>query len=149
MEINRVTRKIRLDSTHTAIKYQLITELTFLRKQTVIDSDLTYLALLIEWGPMPLKQFCNNVVIHLFGIESMTDVEKHPVRVQNVRNRLGALEKRGLVVKDGKGKKMISFNPSIKIESTGNILLEYNFLYIETKESKRLNTSISQEAATI
>lgn len=149
MEINKVTRKIRLDSAHTAIKYQLITELVFLRKQTMIDSDLTYLALLIEWGPMPLKQFCNSVVIHLFGIESMTDVEKHPVRVQNVRNRLGALEKRGLVIKDGKGKKMISFAPSIKVESIGNILLEYNFLYLETTESKGSNSKVEPEIAAL
>ena len=149
MDINRITRKIRLDSTHTAIKYQLITELVFLRKQSLIDSDLTYLALLIEWGNMPLKQFCNGVVIHLFGIESMSDAEKHPVRVQNVRNRLGSLEKRGLVIKDGKGKKMISFAPSIKIESTGNILLEYNFLYLETKESKGLNSKVEPETAAL
>jgi len=149
MDINKITRKIRLDSMHTAVKYQLITELVFLRKQTIIDSDLTYLALLIEWGPMPLKQFCNNVVIHLFGIESMTDVEKHPVRVQNVRNRLGALEKRGLVIKDGKGKKMISFAPSIKVESAGNILLEYNFLYLETKESKGSNSKVEPEIAAL
>ena len=147
MDINKVTRKIRLDSMHTAIKYQLITELVFLRKQTIIDSDLTYLTLLVEWGPMPLKQFCNNVVVHLFGAESMRDVEKHPVRVQNVRNRLGVLEKRGLVIKDGKGKKMISFSPAIKLESTGNILLEYNFLYIETKESKGSNSRVEPETA--
>jgi hypothetical protein len=149
MDINRLTRKIRLDSMHTAIKYQLITELVFLRKQSIIDSDLTYLTLLVEWGPMPLKQFCNNVVVYLFGAESMRDVEKHPVRVQNVRNRLGVLEKRGLVVKDGKGKKMISFNPSIKVESTGNILLEYNFLYVETKESKGFDSSVGEKVAAL
>lgn len=149
MDINKITRKIRLDSMHTAIRYQLITELVFLRKQNIIDSDLTYLALLVEWGPMPLKQFCNNVVIHLFGAESMRDVEKHPVRVQNVRNRLGVLEKRGLVIKDGKGKKMISFNPSIKVESIGNILLEYNFLYIETKESKGASSPIGEKIAAL
>jgi hypothetical protein len=149
MDINKVTRKIRLDSMHTAVKYQLITELVFLRKQSIIESDLTYLALLVEWGAMPLKQFCNNVVTHLFGAESLRDVEKHPVRVQTVRNRLGLLEKRGLVVKQGKGKKIIAFNPAIEVETVGNILLDYNFLYIETKESKESYTRVSQEVANL
>jgi len=136
MDINKVTRKIRLDSKQTAIKYQLITELVFLRKQSIIDSDLTYLTLLIEWGPTPLKDFCNKVVNHVYGKESINNVEKHPHRIQAVRNRIGMLEKRGLIIKDGKGKKTISFTPVIKIETDGNILLDYNFLYIETQESK-------------
>ena len=148
MDINKVTRKIRLDSVHTAIKYQLITELVFLRKQNMIDTDLTYLTLLVEWGPMPLIEYCNKVVLHLFGPDSLKDVEKYPVRVQTVRNRIGLLEKRGLVLKHGKGKKVISFNSGINIESTGNILLDYNFIYVETKESQRSNTQSSREVAT-
>jgi len=149
MDINRITRKIRLDSRHDAIKYQLVTELIFLRKQSIIESDLTYIALLLEWGAMPLKQFCNNVVTTLFGIDSLKDVEKHPVRVQTIRNRLSLLEKRGFVVKQGKGKKIIAFNPAIKIETTGNILLDYNFLYVEAKESKESYTRVSQEVAAL
>lgn len=149
MEINRQTRKIRLDSLHTAIKYQLITELVFLRKLSVTESDLSYLALLVEWGPMPLKQFCNSVVQYLFGPISLEEAEKYAVRVQTVRNRVNMLEKRGLIVKQGKGKKMIAFTPTIDTTSKGNILLEYNFIYIETKESKAVNTRISQEAATL
>ena len=149
MEINKVTRKVRLDSLHTAIKYQLITELVFLRKQSIIESDLVYLTLLVEWGPISLKQFCNNVVIYLYGADSIKDVEKYPVRVQNVRNRMSVLEKRGLVHKDGKGKKVISFNPSINIQASPNLLLEYNFLYLETKEDKTVNTRVSQEVASL
>lgn len=149
MEINRVTRKVRLDSLHTSIKYQLITELVFLRRQSIIESDLTYLALLVEWGPMSLKDFCNNAVLHLFGKESISDGLKHPVRVQTVRNRLGILEKRKFIEKSGKGKKMISFNSSFSMECEGNILLEYNFLYLETKESKKLNTPVSERFATV
>ena len=144
MEINKLVRKIRLDSKDTAIKYQLITELLFLRRLNVIDSDLSYLALLIQWGPMSLKDFCNKAVAYLYDDMNM---EKYPHRVQAVRNRIGMLEKRGLVVKDGKGKKTISFTPAIKIEKEGNILLEYNFLYIETKESQGSNTRVEPETA--
>jgi len=143
MNVNRLTRKVRLDSRHTAIKYQLITELMFLRKQSVTDSDLTYLALLAEWGAMPLKQFCSNAVICLFGAISLQEVEKYTVRVQTVRNRINLLEKRGLVIKQGKGKKMIAFTSDISVENKGNILLEYNFIYIETKESQEPSTRVS------
>jgi hypothetical protein len=149
MDINKLTRKIRLDSAHSAIKYQLVTELVFLRKLNIIDSDLTYLTLLVEWGPLPLKEFCNKVVVHLFGSSATDDINKYPVRVQTVRNRLGILEKRGLVVKDGKGKKMIAFTSAVPVQKTGNILLDYNFLYIETKENKTTNTRVSEEVATL
>lgn len=149
MDINRLTRKIRLDTAHDAIKYQLVTELVFLRKQTIIDSDLTYLTLLVQWGPLPLKEFCNKVVVQLFGSIATKDIDKYPVRVQTVRNRLGILEKRGLVVKDGKGKKMIVFTPTIPVYTTGNILLDYNFLYVETKENKRTDTRVIEEIPTL
>jgi hypothetical protein len=137
MDVKRQTRKIRLDSIHTAIKYQLITELVFLRKMTLLENDITYLSYLAQWGPIPLKDFCSRVVVTIFGKEIATDVDRHPVRVQTVRNRLGALEKKGLVTKEGKGKKMIQLSSSIPMVSKGNVLLEYNFLYIETQADKR------------
>lgn len=149
MQINKVTRKVRLDSRLDSIKYQLITELMFLRKYPLIDTDLTYLALLVEWGPIPLKEFCHKAVLHIYGATIVTDVEKHPVRVQTVRNRLGIMEKRGLIVKEGKGKKTLQINPNIPVTITGNILLEYNFLYIETQENKGVDTSARQRAAAL
>jgi hypothetical protein len=145
MDVKRLTRKIRLDSMHTAIRYQLITELVFLRKMSINDTDLTYLAYLVQWGPMPLKQFCHKVVIEIFGNEIATDVEKHPVRVQAVRNRLNMLEKRGLVERSRQpGKKNIFFSQNIPIQGDGDMLLEYNFLYIETQKDKRPDPAVSQ-----
>lgn len=149
MEINKVTRKVRLDSLHTALKYQLITELVFLRRQNIIESDLTYLALLAEWGPMSLKEFCHKAVVYLFGKDSALDGVKHPVRVQTVRNRLGLLEKRGFIIKQGRGKKTLIINPSIPIKSEGNLLLEYNFIYVETKENKGSNSPTVERVAAL
>jgi hypothetical protein len=150
MDVKRVTRKIRLDSLHTAIRYQLMTELVFLRKLSITDTDLTYLAYLAQWGPMPMKQFCHKVVVELFGQEISTDVEKHPVRVQAVRNRLGILEKRGLVYRSKDiGKKLISIPSNIPVSADGNMLLEYHFLYIETKADKRPDTIASQGVAAL
>lgn len=149
MQLNKVTRKVRLDSTLTAIKYQLITELMFLRRQALIESDLTYLALLTLIGPVPLKEFCIKAVAYLYGDDILQDVHKYPVRVQTVRNRLGLLEKRGFIVKQGKGKKTLMLNPAIPITKEGNILLEYNFIYVETQESKGLNTAASEPVANL
>ena len=149
MDIKKVTRKVRLDSMHTAVKYQLITELVFLRKQNIIDSDLEYLTLLGEWGSMSLKQFCHNAVLYLFGEDSANDGIKHPVRVQTVRNRLSILEKRGFIVKNGRGNKTISINPHIPLSTDPNLLLEYNFLYIETKESKGPATPVVERVAAL
>lgn len=144
MQINRITRKVRLGSMEDAVRYQLITELVFLRKQSIIDTDLTYLTLLSMWGPISLKEFCHKAVVHIHGDGVMTDVEKHPVRIQTVRNRLGVLEKRGYVVKSGKGRKMLMVNPALELGTRGNILLEYNFLYVDTKESEGINSRSGQ-----
>jgi hypothetical protein len=140
MNLNRVTRKVRLDSRLTAVRYQLITELVFLRKQSIIDTDLTYLTLLGTWGPTALKDFCNRAVRHVFGYE---DLDNYPVRVQAVRNRLNLLEKRGFIVKEGKSKKVIKIAPGIALQNSGDILLEYSFIYVETKESKEPTPAVS------
>jgi hypothetical protein len=150
MEIKRLQRKIRLDSRKTAIRYQLITELVFLRNISLIETDLTCLVFLVEWGSMPLKDFCHKVVVTLYGDSISTDVNKHPVRVQGVRNRLGMLEKRGLIVKTKvDGKRMIALNPVFQIESQGNILLDYNFIYVEAKESEGSASRVSGKVAAL
>ena len=149
MQINRVVKKVRLDSMLSAVKYQLITELVFLRKQLLIDSDLTYLSLLTIMGPMPLKDFCTKAVVYVYGQEILHDVLKHPVKVQTVRNRLGLLQKRGFIIKQGKGKKMLMLNPAIPVVKQGNVLLEYNFIYVETKEDKGVNSPNSQRVAAL
>ncbi len=150
MDVKRVTKKIRLDSLTTAIRYQLITELVFLRKLSITENDLIYLSYLAQWGPMPMKQFCHKVVVELYGQQISTDVEKHPVRVQAVRNRLGILEKRGLIqrIKD-EGKKLISLPGSFGVNASGNMLLEYNFLYIETKKDQRSDAIVGSGVAAL
>ena len=98
---------------------------------------------------MSLKQFCHNAVLYLFGEDSANDGIKHPVRVQTVRNRLSILEKRGFIVKNGRGNKIISINPHIPLSTDPNLLLEYNFLYIETKESKGPATPVVERVAAL
>lgn len=149
MQINKVTRKVRLDSRLDSIKYQLITELMFLRKVQLIDSDLTYLSYLTLMGPIQLKEFCHKVVVEQYGVEITQEADKYSVRLQTVRNRLNNLEKKGLVHKQGKGKKLIWINPSIPVQVKDSVLLEYNFLYIETKEDQGLAPQARQRVAAL
>jgi hypothetical protein len=44
---------------------------------------------------------------------------------------------------------MIAFTSAVPVQKTGNILLDYNFLYIETKENKTTNTRVIEEVAAL
>lgn len=124
MEVNKVQKKVRV-SKHDAVKYQIITELIFFKKEHVIPSDIELLTLLAMWGPLELSAFCNAAAKFLY---KNIEPEEFSIRAQNVRNRMVKLEKRGFVQK---GKKIVQINPSMTIQRKGNILLDYNFLAIE------------------
>ena len=55
---------------------------------------------------------------------------------QSVRNSLNKLEKKGILIKKGKNKKKLTINPDIGLVTSGNVLLNYNFLAVETSEGK-------------
>ena len=54
---------------------------------------------------------------------------------QTIRNILSKIEKQNLLIREGRGRKKIKLNPDLKIQSQGNILLNYKLVYIDTKES--------------
>ena len=64
MEVKKVTKKIKV-TTPDVIKYQLITEIMFMKKEHLIPSDLDILILLVMWGPMELVGFCMNAAKQL------------------------------------------------------------------------------------
>jgi hypothetical protein len=103
-------------------------EIAFLRKEHVIPSDLEFLTLLALWGPMDLTAFCEKAANHIY-----TDVDPYdlPKRSQNVRNRVVKLEKRGLMIKQKKGKKQVMVTPELIRSDSGAILLDYQFLSVE------------------
>jgi hypothetical protein len=127
MEAKRVLRKLRI-ARQDSIQYQILTEL-FLRKVYLNQSDIELMTLLGLWGPIDLNQFCEQAAEIVYK-----DTPKVIARVQNVRNRLVLLEKKNLVLKTlaGKKKKTLSLAEGFDVEKTGNILLDYNFLSIDT-----------------
>ena len=131
MEVKKVTKKLRV-TTPDVIKYQLITEIVFFKNEHLIPSDLDILILLVMWGPMELVGFCMNAAKELYPDTAPQDLS---VRSQNVRNRIVKLEKRNIVIKSKTGRKVISLNPDIDVHSKGNILLDYNYLSVESTKA--------------
>jgi len=140
MEVNKITKKVRLDH-YDLVKYQIITEVMFFKKENIVPSDLELLTLLGLWGPIELRLFCDRAS----GIVYKHTV-KPEVRSQNVRNRMVSLEKRGYVIKSRKGKKIIQLVDGLGIAKRGNILLNYNFLAVEANQEKSNSKEDSREA---
>jgi hypothetical protein len=90
------------------------------------ESDLNCLTLLSFNEPIELTHFC-------YDASAEEDwIFKSP---QTVRNCINKAEKNGLVIKDTDNKKLIMLNPDLKIQTKGNVLLDYKFLGNDTQES--------------
>ena len=117
----KVDKKMLLEKKEL-VKFQLLTELVFFKKETLIDSDMSILTLLALWGPIELSKFCNEAAKEMYDIQRM---EEFSVKSQNIRNRVAKLQKRGLISKDAR---VIMVASSINVVTKGNILVDYNFL---------------------
>lgn len=131
MEVSKIEKKYRLTH-YDLVKYQVITEFVFFKKESLIDTDINLLTLLAIDGPVELTKFCNSVVKKTFP-----DIlaEEFAVKSQNIRNKLGKLEKRGLIEKSDSYKKIIKIAISVPVLKTGNVLLDYKFLAVETSKA--------------
>lgn len=129
IEVNKLNKKIRM-TLYDAVKYQIITEIMFLKKENIIPSDIEILTLLGLWGPVNLSSFCFKAATYLYpGLQP----EEYAIRSQNVRNRIVKLQKRNIVVKNDK--KAIALNPDFKVVGKGNVLIDYNFLALEPSKA--------------
>lgn len=131
MEVTKVERKYRLTH-HDLVKYQVMTEFVFFRKEQLSDADVDLLTLLALTGPVELTKFCSIVVK-----QSSTNLEpeEFAVKSQNIRNKISKLEKRGFIKKSDSYKKTIEIQSTVKIQKTGNILLDYKFLAVESSKA--------------
>lgn len=119
--VNQVDKRVKM-SRWDIVKFQLMTH-CYLYKIPVSTSDLDCLTLLAIEGESELTSFCTKAFQK--NIFSST---------QSVRNCLTKVEKKNLIKKEGKNKKKIYINPEINIHATGNILLDFKFLSIETNQ---------------
>lgn len=119
---NQVEKRMRLTTWQT-VKYQLLTH-CYLYNIQVSDADLDCLTFLALEGEQELTSFC----LKAFNKKIFSST-------QSVRNCLTKAEKKNLIKKEGKNKKKIYIHPDIKVVAQGNILLDFKFLSVATKES--------------
>lgn len=105
------------------VRFQIATHCT-LRELNVSDLDLNCLTFLALGGEQPLTEFCDAATKNkIFGSS------------QSVRSAITKAEKKDLVIKNGGYNKLIKLNPDLKIQTSGNILLDYKFVRVESENS--------------
>lgn len=104
------------------VKYQLITY-CYLEKINVSQADLDCLTMLSFNPEMDLTDFCNHV--------SDEGIFKTP---QSVRNAVSRFERIGVIEKSGKSRKVVKISDKVNVITSGNILLDYKFVSIESEE---------------
>lgn len=122
--VNQVQKKVRM-SKWDVVKFQILTH-CYINRITMSESDLNCLTLLSFNEPIELTNFC------LDASAEEDWIFKSP---QTVRNSINKAEKNGLVIKDPSNKKLIKLNPSLLIQTSGTVLLDYKFLGHDTEES--------------
>jgi hypothetical protein len=120
--VNQVDKKVTMNKL-AIVKFQLVTH-CFLYHIHLSEAELDCLTYLAINGEQELTTLCNII-----------SNEKIFSSAQSARNCLTKLEKKDLIVKEGKNKKKIAINPILKIYSNGNVLLNFKFLSVESKES--------------
>lgn len=120
--VNQIDKRGKM-SKFDIVKYQILTH-CFINKIKISEAALDCLTFLAIEGDQELTSFCNKAHTHkIFS------------SIQSVRNCLTRAEKKELIIKEGKNKKKIYVNPSMKIHCVGNIFLDFKFLSVESKES--------------
>lgn len=115
--VNQVDKRVKMNP-WSIVKYQLVTH-CFLSTIQLSNAELNCLTYLALEGEQELTSFCNIIYEkHIFSSP------------QSARNCLAKLEKKGMIVKEGKNKKKIIINPALNIFSNGNILLDFKFLSV-------------------
>jgi len=121
--VNQVRKTVRMDLWNI-VKFQIATHCV-LKQFNVSDLDLNCLTFLAIGGEQPLTEFCDAATKNkIFGSS------------QSVRSAITKAEKKNLVIKNGGYNKLIKINPDLKVQISGNILLDYKFVRVDSEASK-------------
>lgn len=141
-KVNLVNKQVQMGIAEI-IKLQLINH-CFINHIVLSELDLDCLTELGQLGESELTEFCNAMADKRLEEKLKTwkpnpdnPKEKTPEpSPQTIRNTLIKVEKENLLRKEGRRRKKISLNPDLKIQTSGNILLNYKFVHIDSQESK-------------
>lgn len=120
-QANLVQKKVRMGH-RDIIKFQLLTH-CFIKDIQLSNSELDCLTLLGASGEAELAEFCNMAVSDKIFKTSQT-----------VRNFLTKACKSNLVIKEGNNKKKIRLEGDLKIQTEGNIVLDFKIAYVTQKQ---------------
>jgi hypothetical protein len=123
-KFNVLNSTVRMEL-YDIVKYQ-ITTYCYINRLQITKAELDCLTILAISGEYSLTEFC------------LIATEKRIFKnTQAVRNCVVRLERFNLIVKEGKtNKKKIAINPEIKIQTMGNILVNYKFVHLDPKEAQ-------------
>lgn len=116
------------------IKYQIITH-CYINHISLSTTDMDCLVMLGGFGKIELTEFCK-VVADKRADEKLKEWNNDKSKrrpessPQTVRNAILKLEKLGLIIKAPEGKRIVTLNPNMKIQTQGNILLDFKMAYI-------------------
>lgn len=120
--VNLIQKKARM-SLEEVIRFQLMIH-CYLKDLPVSAADLNCFVMLALSGECELPDFCVRV--------SASGVFKNP---QSVRNCIARAEHMGIVTKTGKGRKKISINPDLQIQTKGNIVMDLKAFHVTQEAS--------------
>jgi len=136
-KVNIVNKQVQM-SLPDIIKFQLLTH-CYINHIALSELDFDCLTQLGILGESELTDFCTLMAERRLQekLKTMSEAagKKLDASPQTIRNVLIKVEKEGLIQKTGKGRKRISLNPDLKIQTAGNILLNYKVVHIESQEA--------------
>lgn len=121
--VNQIKKVVKMDLWNV-VKFQIMIH-TYLNENDISQTDLNCLTLLALAGKRELSDFCD-----------LARKQKIFKTEQSARNSVNKCVKEGLIKKEGEGRKKIKIHESLKIQTKGNILCDFKFVYVnETQEA--------------
>lgn len=129
VSINQYKRAIRDISRESIIRFQIVVH-CYIHDIEINTARLKCLTTLGLLGKTDLSDFCK-----------IMKKEEVFTSIESTRSRLTVLQEIGLVLKnDGKYRKTIELHPDMKIQTTGNIMVDVKLLSMEN------STDVSKES---
>jgi len=127
IKVTTVDRLISM-SLYDIVRFQ-ISNYCFIEDIKISPNELSTLSYLGVWGEMNISDFCQQVADE--------GVYGNP---QTVRNFLLKCIKLGLVLRKGKGFKIVVLSDSIDVLSEGNIVINMKIYHAEGQTGKEVNS---------
>lgn len=140
-KVNLVNKQVRM-GLDDIIRFQLMSH-CYINNIVVSELDLDCLTELGKMGEVELSDFCDYMAdirlekkLKTWKPEPGLPLPKRPeASPQTIRNVVSKTEKEKLLIRSGKKRKTITINPEIKIQTKGNILLNFKVVHIDTQEA--------------